>query len=58
MIHFLMCMFRQLQYYSNYWALEDARAAEWALGQPTTYCHITRYANCISDDMARPALEA
>ena len=42
----------------HYWALEDARAAEWVLGQPVAYCHITRDANCIADNMARQALEA
>ena len=31
---------------------------EWALGQPVAYCHITRGANCIVDNMARQALEA
>ena len=28
------------------------------LGQPVAYCHMTRDANCIADDMARWALEA
>ena len=34
-----------------YWALEDARAVEWALGQPVAYHHVTRDANYI---MANP----
>ena len=28
------------------------------LGQPVAYCHITRDANCVTNDMARWALEA
>ena len=31
-----------------YWALEDARAVEWALGQPVAYHHVTRDANYIT----------
>ena len=57
MIYFLMCIFKQLQHHSIYWALEDARATEQVLGQPMGYCHMTRDANCIADDMARRALE-
>ena len=58
MIHFLTRVFKWPQRYSIYWAIEDARVEEWALGQPVAYRHVTRDANCILDDMARRALEA
>ena len=58
MIHFLMKVFKLPSRQSIYWAIEDTRAEEWALGQPVAYCHVTRDANCILDDMARRALEA
>ena len=58
MIYFLMHVFKQPQCHSIYWALEDARATEQALGQPVAYCYMTRDANCVADDMARRALEA
>ena len=58
MIHFLTRVFKRLSCHSIYWAIEDARVEEWALGQPVAYCHATRDANCIPDNMARRALEA
>ena len=58
MILFTMCIFKWPQYHSIYWAIEYARAAEQSLGQAVAYCHMTRDANCIMDDMARQALEA
>ena len=58
MIHSLMCVFKWSQRHSIYWALEDTRVAEQVLGQPVAYCHMTRYASCIADNMARWALEA
>ena len=53
-----MHVFKQLQHYSIYWAIEEARAVDQALGQPVAYCHVTRDVNCVADDMARGALEA
>ena len=44
--------------HSIYWALEDAKATEQVLRQPMTYCHMTRDAICVADNMARWALEA
>ena len=58
MISFLTCVFKWPHCHSIYWALEEARAVEWALGQPVAYYHMTRDANCIVDNMARWALEA
>ena len=58
MIHFLMCIFKWLQHHSIYFALKDARDAEWALEQPVAYCHVTRDANYFVDGMAKWALEA
>ena len=58
MIHFLTHVFKQLQCYSMYWALEDARAVEQVIGKPMAYYHMTRDANCVAHDMARRALEA
>ena len=52
-----MHIFKWLQNHSIYWPLEDARAAEWVLGHPVAYCHVTRDANHVMDDMARWALE-
>ena len=57
MIHFLMCIFKQPQRHSIYWALEDIRVSEQALGQPVAYRYITIDANCVADDMAKRALE-
>ena len=57
MIHFLMRVFKWPQNHSIYWTLEDARSSELALGQHMVYCHITRDANYVVDDMARWALE-
>ena len=53
-----MHIFKQPQQHSIYWALEDARATEWPLGQLMAYHHITRDANCVGNNMARQALEA
>ena len=53
-----MHIFKWPQYHSIYWAIEDSRAAEQLLGQPMAYCHMTRDANYIADNMARWALEA
>ena len=58
MICFLMHVFKWPQGHSIYWAFKDARAAEWALGQPVAYCHVTRDADYIVDDIAMRALEA
>ena len=58
MIYFLMHIFKQSQHHSIYWAIEDARAAEPALGQPVAYCYITGDANSITDDIAWWTLEA
>ena len=58
MIYFLMHLFKWLQHHSIYLAIEDARPAEWALGDPVAYCHMTRESNCITDNIARRALEA
>ena len=58
MIRFLTRVFKRPSHQSIYWAIEDARVKEWALGQPVAYCHVTRDANCVPDDMARQALEA
>ena len=56
MIRFLTRVFKRPSRHSIYWAIEDARVEEWALGQPVAYCHVTRDANCVPDDMARRAL--
>ena len=58
MIAFLTCVFKWPQPHSIYWALENARAVEWVLGQPVAYHYTTRDTNCIVDNMARWALEA
>ena len=58
MIHFLMRVFKQPSRQSIYWAIEDARVEERALGQPVAYWHVTRDANYVPDNMARRALEA
>ena len=58
MICFLMHIFKQPQCHSIYWAIGDATIAERELEQPVAYCHVTRDANCVADDMARWALEA
>ena len=57
MIYYLIYIFNWLQYHSICWAIEDVRAAEWALGQLVPYHHMTRDENYIMDDMARRALE-
>ena len=58
MIYFLSHVSKWLQCHSIYWAIDDARAADRVLGMPMAYCHITRYANCVADNMAKWALEA
>ena len=58
MIYFLMCIFKWPQCLSIYWALEDARAARGALGQPVAYHHVAKDANCVAYDMSRLAFEA
>ena len=58
MIRFLTRVFKWPLRHSIYWAIEDARVEERALGQPVAYCHVTRDANCVPDNMARRALEA
>ena len=59
MIHFLAHISKGLQHHSIYWAIEDARAAEWVLGQPLDYHHIhmNRDANCVMDNITRWALK-
>ena len=58
MIYFLILAFKQPQYHSIHLAIEDARAAEWALKQSIAYYHVTQDTNYIVEDMARWALEA
>ena len=58
LIIFIMHIFKWLQCYSIYWAIEDARAVEWVLRQPMEYYHVTRDTKCVIDDMARQTLEA
>ena len=57
MIYFLMSLFKGPQIHSIYWAIDDARAVVWVLGQPIAYFHVTRDANCIIDNMSRQILE-
>ena len=57
MIHFFMHVFKWPQCHSIYWALEDERAVEQVLGQPVAYCHVTRDANCIIDNIVKWALD-
>ena len=53
MIHFLMHVFKQSQHHSIYWANEDARAEEWAIGKLVAYYHMIRDNSYIADDIVR-----
>ena len=58
MIHFLACVLKWPQHYFIYWAVEDARAAEWVLGQPVGYCYVTIGCQLFCDNIVRRVLEA
>ena len=57
MIYFLMHIFKCLQCHSINCDIEGAKAEKRALRQPVAYQYETRDANCITDDMARRALD-
>ena len=52
----MLRIYKKPQRHTIYWAVEDVKRAERTLGGPVAYCHVTREANCIADDMARQAL--
>ena len=58
LIRFMLRIYKKPQRHTIYWAVEDVKRAERTLGGPVAYCHVTREANCVADDMARRALTA
>ena len=58
LIRFMLRIYKKPQQHTIYWAVEDVKQAERTLGGLVAYCHITREANCVVDDMACRALTA
>ena len=58
LICFMLRIYKKPQRHTIYWAVEDVKCAERVLGGPVAYCHVTREANYIADDMACRALAA
>ena len=56
-IRFAMRIYKKPGRHSTYWALEEIKRLETAIGKPVAYRNIPRAYNQVADDMARRALE-
>ena len=54
----MLWIYKKPQRHTIYWAVKDVKHAEQVLGGAVTYCHVTREANCVADDMVRCVLAA
>ena len=56
LICFMLRIYKEPQWHTIYWAVEDIKHAEQVLGGPVAYHHVMQEANCIAYDMARHTL--
>ena len=54
----MLRIYKKPQRHTIYWAVKDVKRAEWSLGGPVAYRHVTWEANCVADNMAHRALMA